>query len=447
MNRARHNHPLSPAIILGGSANALSIARSLGRAGITVYALNHPHEAVRYSRFSRWIDRGQGPGTETGSWAEYLLGRESDPLRGAVLLAASDEALELIAQHRPVLSEKFVLDISNPAAQLCMLNKLGTYRAAQAAGVPTPRFWVADTRDEIERLEGELVFPLLLKPLSSHRFWHQFPGRKFVVAHRFEELLAAFDTVTSSDISTFLVEMIPGPDDKLCSYYTYIDENGQSLFDFTKRIIRRYPVNMGLGSYHITDHVPAIKELALNFFHHVGLRGVANIEFKLDQRDGQLKLIECNARFTAADCLLAASGINLPLFVYRRLIGQAEPAPSSYQVGLRLWDPARDLLAYRQMKQMGLLDFREWVHSLLHRQTLPVFRWDDPLPAAANSVHQIGQWLDTFVLKRRKNSIAPPSHPSRPAERPTLFSPSCSMPSSTTNSLHTDPGRSDLGVR
>jgi predicted ATP-grasp superfamily ATP-dependent carboligase len=388
----RHNNSLPPAIILGGNANAVSIARSLGRAGILVYAINVPEEAVRYSRFTRWISIPRRPGSRSESWANYLLGPESDHLRNAVLLAANDEALELIAQHRPALSAKYRLDISNPAAQLCMLDKLSTYRAAREAGVPTPRFWVADTREDIERFEDELVFPLMLKPLSSHRFWQHFSGRKYILVRRFEDLLATFDAVSSAKIPIFLVEAIPGADDKLCSYYTYIDEDGCHLFDFTKRVIRRYPVNMGLGSYHITDHVPGVKELALKLFRQVGLRGVANVEFKLDSRDSRLKLIECNARFTAVDCLLGSSGIDLPLFVYRRLVGLTQAPPSTYRVGVRLWDPVRDLFAYRQLNQMRLLSFRGWVRSLLHRQTFAFFRWDDPFPALFDSIRLVMLW-------------------------------------------------------
>ena len=81
---------------------SLSIARSLGAAGIQVYAINHPQAEVRYSRFCRWIDLPESNSTGTEVWAEYLLGRQSDHLRGAVLLAASDEAIELIVEHRAV---------------------------------------------------------------------------------------------------------------------------------------------------------------------------------------------------------------------------------------------------------------------------------------------------------------------------------------------------------
>jgi predicted ATP-grasp superfamily ATP-dependent carboligase len=202
-------------------------------------------------------------------------------------------------------------------------------------------------------------------------------------------LLDNFDGVDCAGIRTFLVELIPGPDDRLCSYYTYIDEDGTNLINFTKRVIRRYPVNMGTSTYHITDDVPDVQELALALFRQVGLRGVANVEFKMDERDGKLKLIECNARFTAADCLLAASGLNLPLFVYNRLTDRTPPALSSYRVGLRLWKPLGDFLAYRQLNRMGLLTFRAWIRSILHAQIFPVFRWNDPLPAIVSGARLV----------------------------------------------------------
>ena len=415
------NSKLPPALIVGGDHGCLSIARSLGAAGIPVYAINHPQSEVRYSRFCKWIDLPQSNAVGTEAWATYLLGCESDPLRGAVLLAASDEAIELIAEHRQSLSEKFTLDLSNPDAQLCMLDKLCTYRAAQAAGVPSPKFWAANTREQILNLEHELVFPLVLKPVLGHKFSRKFIGH-YTVACNLDELLRAFDTVCDAGIPTFLVEMIPGPDDRLCSYYTYLDENGNNLIDFTKRVIRRYPMNMGGSTYHMTDDVPDIRELALALFRLVGLRGVANAEFKMDVRDGKLKLIECNARFTAADCLLVASGLNLPLFVYDRLTGRPHaPSPSSYRTGMRLWKPVGDFAAYRQLNKMGSLTFRAWIRSIMHRQIFPVFRWNDPLPAILGNARLFRYAWSRLRSSTPSRKVGPaPSYMSRLPQSSTL---------------------------
>jgi D-aspartate ligase len=416
------NNNLPPALIVGGDLGSLSIARSLGAAGIRVYAINSPQAEVRYSRFCKWIDIPKSNATASEDWAAYLLGPRSNHLRGAVLLAASDEAIELIIEHRQALSEKFTLDLSNPAAQCCMLDKLCTYRAAEAAGVPTPKFWVADTREQVEQLKQELIFPLILKPVLGHKFNRKF-AVSYTVAYHFDELLNAFDAVDRAGIRTFLVEMIPGPDDKLCSYYTYLDEKGNNLIDFTKRVIRRYPMNMGGSTYHVTDYVPDIQPLALALFRLVDLRGVANVEFKLDERDGKLKLIECNARFTAADCLLVASGLNLPLFVYNRLIGREHPAPCSYRVGMRLWKPVGDFAAYRQLSKMGLLAFGTWVRSIMHPQIFPIFRWNDPLPAIVSSARLIRYAASRLMLSTpdKRNPAAPLPLSRLPQPSPSLL--------------------------
>jgi predicted ATP-grasp superfamily ATP-dependent carboligase len=389
----RAGDALPSAIILGGGANALSIARSLGRAGIAVYAINEVTAYVRYSRYCRWLEV---PGDAPDSWARFLLGPESDRLRGGVLLACSDEAIAIIARHRPELSARFRLEESNPVAQLAMLDKLRTYQAAQAAGVPTPRFWAAQSREQVLALRDALVFPLIVKPQLTHLFERR-SGQKFVVAGDFDQLLRAHEALGAAGITTLLVERIPGPDDRLCSYYTYLDRKSLPLFHFTKRIIRRFPAGKGNACYHVTDWNPEVRDLALRLFQWVGLRGLANAEFKRDERDGQLKLIECNARFTAANGLVARSGFDLASFVYNRLVGRPQPPLETYALAMRLWDPVRDFQAFLELRRQGRLTFRQWLASVLHGQTFPYFDPGDPLPALARALRPAGRLLTAFV--------------------------------------------------
>ena len=144
---------------------------------------------------------------------------------------------------------------------------------------------------------------------------------------------------------------------------TYLDEQSKPLFHFTKRVIRRYPSGMGTGCYHITDWIPETVQPSLKLFERAGLRGLANVEYKLDERDGQYKLIECKARFTAANCLVAASGFGLAEFVYNRIVGLPQKHLVKYRTGLRLWDPARDLSAYLERRRMGELTLFRWLAS------------------------------------------------------------------------------------
>lgn len=377
--RTRRGDRLPPVILLGGNDNALSLARSFGRRGIDVYVLNKPHADVARSRFSRAVPLETGLPFEEAA-VRWLCGAESDSLTGSVLLAASDEGLSILADHRDQLKQRFLLDLCNPTAQRQMLDKAATYSVAVEAGVATPKFWNVRTLTEVESLQQELLYPMLIKPRLSHLFQKKFSS-KFLLAQSFSEVHAAFREMESAGIDVLLVEQIPGPDSALCSYYTWLDEDGHATFDFTKRIIRRHPTNMGLATYHVTDHVPGIKEPAVRLFRQAGLLGLANAEFKLDPRDGVMKLIECNARFTAANGLALRAGLDLGALVYNRLTGLPAPPMNDFRIGLTLWDPWRDWKAYRELRRSGQLSLIGWLRSVCRRHSFPSFDWTDPMPS------------------------------------------------------------------
>ena len=391
---------MTPVVLLGGGANALSVARSLGRLGATVRVINEPGAFVQYSRYSTPLDVPAKPGDEARAWAEYLLGPQGQALAGSVLLTCCDAGLELIAEHRESLSRRFLLDDSNPRAQVRMLGKLETYEDAVAAGVPTPAFRIVGSVDEVDAAREGLLFPVIVKPRLSHVFESR-TGRKLFVADTVDAMAGAVAAIESTGTESIVMEMIPGGDDLLCSYYTYLDEDSRPLFHFTKRIIRRYPLLQGTACYHMTDWIPEAAELGERLFRHVGLRGLANVEFKRDPRDGRLKLIECNARFTASNCLVAHSGIDLAAFAYNRLTGRPLPPTATFRQGVRLWDPIRDFQAYRALSREGRLSFACWLKGVIHPQSFPYFSWTDPLPALARLSKPLRDRIGTPQKTRR----------------------------------------------
>jgi predicted ATP-grasp superfamily ATP-dependent carboligase len=182
-------------------------------------------------------------------------------------------------------------------------------------------------------------------------------------------------------IEVMVCELVPGPDNLLSSYYTYVDNDGNRLFEFTKRVIRRSPVNFGPGCYHITDWAPETAEVGRRFFRGIDFKGLGNVEFKFDQRDGQLKLIECNARFTAAQELLLRSGMDIAWVIYNHITGGQVPTIDRFESGLRLWYASHDFDAFRELHKQGELSILGWIRSIGHPQVVPFFALDDPMPA------------------------------------------------------------------
>ncbi len=340
------------------------------------------------------IPDGRGPAEY---WRDLLLEHPSPELEGCVVLACNDDALEFIAGHQSQLEQRYLLEENVPSLRRALLDKQRTLELAQGLGVPAPRFWEAATLEDVESLVPRVQFPAMIKPAHSHRFQRVFGGQKYLRAESGEDLVAGARAVLARGLQFLVCELVPGPDRLLSSYYTYIDGRGEALFHFTKSVFRRAPVNMGGACYHITEWLPETAALGESFFRGVGLRGLGNVEFKRDPRDGQLKLIESNARFTAAHELLVRCGMDTALIVYGHLVGRPVPRPREYRQNIRLWYPRQDFVAFRELRERGELSLVGWLRSIAHRQVLPYFSLRDPWPSLTNSArylrHRLGKAL------------------------------------------------------
>jgi D-aspartate ligase len=396
---------LPPAVVLGGSYNSVSVTRALGRQGIPVHALGDGAggSLVQHSKYLARYRSVTSSSTATDEWLEWL---QTGP-RGAVLLPCSDGALEFMAKHRQEL-----VDLGyHPAAgaddvTLAMLDKERTYELARSVGVPAPRTASVTTMEELREAAAGMDFPCALKPRHSHLFARAFDA-KALIAEDAAELEVAFRATNEHGLEMIVTEIIPGDDSRYCSYYSYLDDDGTPLFHFTKRKPRQNPPGFGLGTYHLTEWVPDAAELGLRFFTGIGLRGIGNVEFKRDIRDGQLKIIECNPRFTAADKLVQRAGIDMATMSYRRALGLQAQAPTSFRSGLRQWHPMEDLYAYRAYRAQGKLGTLAWLSTLVRPVGLPMFDLGDLQPSlvygrafARRIIRSTGRRLRAQLLRR-----------------------------------------------
>lgn len=378
MPGARPDSP--PAVILGNTGSALSLTRSLGRAGVGVYVLGSQGSSVAgVSRYcSAFVELGGAQG-----WLDWL---EREGPSGAVLLPPGDEGVELIVRQRQRLEKRgYRLPETAGETSLAMLDKSRTYQLARAAGIPCPRTWSVRDETDLEELSGRLPFPCALKPVHSHLFARHFPV-KVLLAGDAQELLGHLARTLELGLEMLVTEVIPGPETATWTYSTYLDDLGEPVFGLTRNKLRSYPVHFGTNSYLVTRWQPEVAWAGLRFLRGIGLRGLAHVEFKRDPRDGELKLIECNHRFVNVNEVLRRAGLDVALFTYRRALGQSTPRMDGWREDVRLWFPARDLRAAREYRREGQLTWPGWLRSLAHtRLYTPVLAFDDPWPAAAGA--------------------------------------------------------------
>jgi D-aspartate ligase len=383
-----------PAVVLGGLENALSVARSLSRQGVAVHAVGGMDAPVRHSRSCTSFHRLE-VGDPKPQFRRWLLDDAPD---GAVVLPCDDDAVEVVARHRAEFVPRLIPVAANDTALLEMLDKDATYAHARAAGVPVPITMAVSSPADLDAAIERIGFPCALKPRHIHEFVRHFRRKVFVVEDA-AALRRAFTATSALDLEMIVTEIIPGPESSYCSMFTYLDDDGQPLFLYTKRKLRQYPPGFGVGCYHVTHWDPSVAEMGLRLLRAADFRGLANVEFKRDARDGSLKLIECNVRFTAVNELITRSGMDLANFVYRRQLGETVALPARARDGVYMWWPVQDTIAFLITHRRGEVSLRDWAASLAQRQHLPMFSWRDPVPSAV-SLYWMGIRASRKVRKR-----------------------------------------------
>jgi D-aspartate ligase len=388
-----------PAILVGGQASTISAARALGRAGVEVVVVADARTSpVRHSRHCRrFVHVESGPDLQD-RWLRQLL--ELEP---GVILPCTDEALELVARRRAelVAAGHLVYDCDDELA-LAMLDKERTYALAREAGIRTPRTAQVPDESALESALDQIGFPCALKPVSPVEFRRAYGlGRKLFLAHHVEELTATIAETRARGLRMLLTEVVPGPDDALWGYATYVGTDGRPLVDFSKRKLRQWPPHFGIGCYQVAERDAEVIEQGRSFVERLGLRGFIAVELKRDDRDGELVLIECNQRFLNVSELLVAAGVNVALLAYEQSTGRTPTPQPEFREGVRLLSLVEDTRSFLELRRGGELTTAAWVRSLLHRQRFPVFSVSDPLPSLYTNAS-----LAAGILGRRVRNLA-----------------------------------------
>ena len=387
----------TPVLIIGGQENAISVARSFGKRKIPVY-ITAP--ATCYAANSKYCTKYYPAPSNAEAeefWADLLLSDKHPELKGSVIMVGSDIALEFVAHNKEALSEHFLMDDHIPDLHMDMLDKQKTLELGSAAGCPIPAFHNIDKIEDIENIIDTVMFPTMIKPIHSHLFQRHFKWKKYLIANSKEELREKVGEVLDKGLELMVTEMIPGPDDLQSAYFTYMDSNGEELFEYTHNIIRRHPKNSGGGCLHISKWMPETAEMGKRFFQGIGFRGMGHIEFKHDLRDGKLKIIECNPRFSAAQAIATKSGLDMPYIIYCHLTGRELPKDRSYKEGVRRWLVLHDVFAFKELKGLGEITFVEWLKSINGPPLVfPYFSVTDPMPFFARL------WSDVSEVAARK---------------------------------------------
>ena len=384
-----------PAVILRTAHHGpLGIARSLGRLGVPVYGVDaarwEPAFASRYCRGRFLLDIGSEPPdlavSQLQSIARKLGGRP-------ILIPTTDEACIWVAENAEALGQSFRFPVQNLGLVQTLCDKDRMQELARKHGVPTAHWTAPRSIHDVARFIDDAVFPVMVKETGGGRLRRRAGGTKFLVRtpHELRELYAKAGDPEHPNL--ILQEFIPGED---WMFNGYFDEQGQCLFGMTGKKIRRFPVNTGVTSLGICVANETVIRTTTDFMRAIGYRGILDIGYRCDRRDGRYKVLDVNPRIGCTFRLFAAAdGLDVARALYLDLTGQPVP-PAKFAEARKWLVEDFDMFSAFVSWRAGGLSLKDWIRSLAGVQETACFAFDDPLPFLMMGVadwHQLYRWI------------------------------------------------------
>jgi D-aspartate ligase len=366
------------AVIVGGDFQGLGIARSMGRRGIPVCVIDDESSISRFSRYTTHCIRVADLRDEQKAVEEVIdVGRRFN-LKDWVLYPTRDETVAAFSRSRSQLAEMFNVPTPEWDSIQWAWDKRNTYRLAETLGIPVPHTWYPKDIGELDALEGEL--PLAIKPAIKEHFIYTTKAKAWradTLVDLRERFTEALQLVGPGEV--MIQQFIPGDGRQQYAYCAFY-KDGQAIGSMVARRRRQHPPEFGRASTFVeTIDQPLLETYSERFLREINYYGLVELEYKLDPRDEQYKLLDVNARTWGYHTLGQRAGVDFPYLLYLDQLGEPVQACRA-RTGIRWIRLVTDLATgFVEVKQ-GRLDWRAYLRSLISFDIESVFCRDDPLP-------------------------------------------------------------------
>ena len=382
----------------------LGVIRTLGRIGVPAYAITEdrwtPVAVSRYcaGRFVQPTTGREDPGQLVSRLAD--IGRKLG--RPAVAVPTDEEAAVLLAEHATELSDYFLLPKVPPELPRKLASKQGLYELCCEFGVPAPVSAFPETAEELEEFAASGTFPVVAKNLEA---WvrRSAPVVSGTTLLRTPAELLALAAGWDEAPSVILQDYIPREDAEDWIVHLYCDANSNCMVNFTGVKVRSWPPHAGMTACAYIVPNPGLAEMAQRFCKQIGFRGIADLDWRYDRRDGKYKLLDFNPRVGAQFRLFeTADGIDVVRAMHFDLTGREVP-PSPQLNGRRMVVENIDLAARLAFWRSGYSTPSKPRHGT--STELGWLAWDDPLPFAVMSA-RFGKPVGTYVAQTLRGRAA-----------------------------------------
>jgi D-aspartate ligase len=372
----------TPVLVFPSSDHGpLGITRSLGRLGVPIYNADFNNWPVSFcSTYSRRRFCLSGNYECPPRLANALLECADAIGARSILLPTTDEAAIFVAEQSGRLREHFIFPElpGDLASSLC--SKKQMYFLARKYETPTAETCFPQCRRDVIEFLDTATFPIMLKAIDGTRLWKRV-GKKMFIVNSKRELLELYDLAEDlANPNLMIQEYIPGGDDAVWMFNGYFNAHSECLLGFTGKKIRQCPINTGSTSLGVCMKNDHVEQTTLRFMRQIGYKGILDIGYRYDLRDGLYKVLDINPRIGATFRLFVGeAGMDVARAMYCDLTTGSVP-PDSAREGRRWIVEDLDLVSTMRYFARGDLTFKQWWKSLVGIEEFGYFAMDDLLP-------------------------------------------------------------------
>src|ERR1700730_20944 len=357
---------------------AVGIARSLGRLGVPVYAIDED----RYTPLAmcRHLTGAFADRTKDTNGLLNCLGAIGESMnRPTILLPTDDNGAVFIAEHAKALSHWFLFPHLSAGLPRQLADKMRLYSLCRGVGIPCPEHALPTSIDQVHEFIGRATFPVVVKAAEHSRRLNN--GSSSFIVQSPEELLALCGPAARFRRPNMIFqEYIPGED---WIFHGYRNAATDCFVGFTGKKLRSYPPFAGpttLGVSILNEPLSRQTEAMLRV---IGYSGVMDIDYRRDERDGRYKVLDFNPRVGANFRMFEnREGLDVVRALHLDLTGRAVHRAPMIE-GRTFIVELHDLFASLTYLRRGGLTIQNWRKSLTGKRELAWWSWDDPLPCLA----------------------------------------------------------------
>jgi D-aspartate ligase len=379
----------------------LAVSRSLGRLGVAVHEASRvrgtPAARSRYVRSHVLLPDG---GEHADQVMERLVSLAARVGERPLLVPTDDVAALFVADH-PQLAQHVRLPAQPQGLAHRLSDKRLLHQLCLEAGVPTPDARFPTSRDAWRAAAEALGFPVVVKSMDPVLLRRRPRAASVAIARDVDEVLALYDAMEDpAEPNLMLQEFVPGGPETVWMFNGYFDRTGACPIGIVGKKIRQAPPRTGATTLGVVVENDEVSRSAREFLQGIGYRGIVDMGFRFDARDGRYKLLDVNPRIGSSFRLfVGGNGMDVARALYLDLTEQSVPATSA-TVGRRWWVEDQDAATCLKLMRAGELGLRELLSSFRGVRESAWLARDDLRPALALSGAVAGHLLSRVWSRR-----------------------------------------------